>query len=101
MSPYIAAFIFPSILTSLSVPPAENHPHSMMPPPSCFTIGIGGNEWCLVSSKQDALHSPKGAFSSTSQRFSMGLRSGLCGGQSMCENDVSCSLNHSFTIRAP
>ena len=38
------------------------------------------------------------AFSSTSQRFSVGLRSRLCGGQSMCENDLSCSLNHSFTI---
>ncbi|XP_050991633.1 leukotriene B4 receptor 1-like [Labeo rohita] len=37
-------------------------------------------------------------FSSTSQRFSMGLRSGLCGGQSMSEQDVSCSLNHSFTV---
>ena len=32
--------------------------------------------------------------------FSLGLRSGLCGGQSMCENDVSRSLNHSFTIWA-
>ena len=40
------------------------------------------------------------AFSSTSQSFSMGLRSGLCGDQSMCENDVSCSLNHSFTVWA-
>ncbi len=41
-------------------------------------------------------------FSSTSQRFSMGLRSdsGHCGGQSMCENYVSCSLNHSFPIWA-
>ena len=26
--------------------------------------------------------------------------SGLCGGQSMCENDVSCSLNHSFSMWA-
>ena len=32
--------------------------------------------------------------------FSLGFRSGLCGGQSMCENDVSHSLNHSFTIWA-
>ena len=31
-------------------------------------------------------------FSSTSQRLSMGLKSGLCGGQFMCENDSSCSL---------
>ena len=39
-------------------------------------------------------------FSSTSQRFLTGLRSGLCGDKSMCENDVSCSLNHSFTVWA-
>lgn len=32
--------------------------------------------------------------SSTCQRFSMGLRSQLCGGQSMCEMDGSCSPNH-------
>ena len=36
-------------------------------------------------------------FSSTSQRFSVGFRSGLCRDQSICENDVSCSLNHSFS----
>ena len=29
-----------------------------------------------------------------------GLRSGLCGGRSMCKNDVSCSLNHSCTVWA-
>ncbi|XP_051951468.1 dihydroxyacetone phosphate acyltransferase isoform X2 [Xyrauchen texanus] len=40
MSLYIAAFIFPSILTSLPVPAAEKHPHSMMLPPPCFTVGI-------------------------------------------------------------
>lgn len=39
-------------------------------------------------------------FSSTTQRFSMVLRSGLCGSQSMCENDVSCSMNHCFAIWA-
>ena len=33
---------------------------------------------------------------SSPARFSVGSRSGLCGGQSMCENDVSCSLNQSF-----
>ena len=33
MSLDIAAFIFPSILTSLPVPAAETHPHSMMLPP--------------------------------------------------------------------
>ncbi|XP_075931719.1 gamma-aminobutyric acid receptor-associated protein-like 2 isoform X2 [Anarhichas minor] len=39
MSLYIAAFIFPSILTSLPVPATEEHPHSMMLPP-CFTVGM-------------------------------------------------------------
>lgn len=29
---------------------------------------------------------------------SVGLRSGLCGGEPMCENDVSCSVNHSLII---
>ncbi len=32
-------FIFPSIATSRPVPAAEKHPHSMMLPPPCFTIG--------------------------------------------------------------
>lgn len=36
------------------------------------------------------------AFPSTSQRFSVGFRFGLCGVRSMCGNDVSFSLNHSF-----
>ena len=40
MSLYIAAFIFPSILTSLPVPTAEKHPHRMMLPPPCFTVGM-------------------------------------------------------------
>ena len=40
MSLYIATFIFPSILTSLTVPVAEKHPHSMMLPPPCFTVGM-------------------------------------------------------------
>ena len=39
MSLYIAA-IFPSILTSLPVPGTEKHPHSMMLPPPCFTVGM-------------------------------------------------------------
>jgi len=30
--------------------------------------------------------------------FKVDFRSELCGSQSMCENDVSCFLNHSFTI---
>ncbi len=32
-------FIFPSIATSRPVPAAEKHPHSMMLPPPCFTVG--------------------------------------------------------------
>ena len=35
-----ATFIFPLILASLSVPPAEKHPHSMMLPPPFFTVGM-------------------------------------------------------------
>ena len=40
ISLYFAAFIFSSILTSLPVPAAEKHPHSMMLTPTCFTIGM-------------------------------------------------------------
>ena len=36
----MAAFIFPSTLTSLLVPAAEKHPHSLMLPPPCFTVGM-------------------------------------------------------------
>ena len=59
MSLYIAAFIFPSILTSLPVPAAEKHPHSMMLPPPCFTVGVywPGDEQCLVSFKHQTWHS--------------------------------------------
>ena len=49
---YFAPFIFTSVLTSLPVPVAEKHPHSMMLPPPCFTKG-----WCQVSSRRDAWHS--------------------------------------------
>ena len=48
ISLYIAAFIFPSILTSLSVPAAEKHPHSMMLPPPCFTVGMVLAWWWAV-----------------------------------------------------
>ena len=37
---YFAPFIFTLILTSLPVPTAEKHPHSMMLPPPCFTVGM-------------------------------------------------------------
>ena len=37
---YLVRFIFPSILTSLPVPAAEKHPHSMMLPPPCITVGM-------------------------------------------------------------
>ena len=48
MSLYIAAFIFPSILTSLPVPAADKHPHSMMLPPPCFTVGMVLARWWAV-----------------------------------------------------
>jgi hypothetical protein len=37
---YFPLFIFASILTSLPVPAAEKHPHSMMLPPPCTTEGM-------------------------------------------------------------
>ena len=37
---YFSPFIFPSNLTSLPVPAAEKHPHSMMLPPPLFTVGM-------------------------------------------------------------
>ena len=36
----LAPFIVPSILTSLPVPAAEKHPHYIMLPPPCFTVGM-------------------------------------------------------------
>ncbi len=48
MSLYIAAFIFPSILTSLPVPAAEKHPHSMMLPRPCSTVGMVLARWWVV-----------------------------------------------------
>ena len=48
MSLYIAAFIFPSILTSLQVPATEKHHRSMMLPPPCFTAGIVLARWWTV-----------------------------------------------------
>ena len=40
LSLHFAPFIFPLILTSLPVPAAKKHPHSMMLPPPCFTVGM-------------------------------------------------------------
>jgi hypothetical protein len=37
---YLAPSIIPSILTSFPVPADEKHPHSMMLPPPCFTVGM-------------------------------------------------------------
>ena len=35
-----ALSVLPLILTSLPVPAAEKHPHIMMLPPPCFTLGM-------------------------------------------------------------
>ncbi len=48
ISLYPAAFIFPSIATSRPVPAAEKHPHSMMLPPPCFTVGTVLDRWWAV-----------------------------------------------------
>ena len=40
ISLYFAPFTLTSILTSLPVPAAEKHPHSMMLPPPCFIVGM-------------------------------------------------------------
>ena len=42
---YLAPFIVPFILASLPVPAAEKHPHSMMPPPPCFMVGMVLDGW--------------------------------------------------------
>ncbi len=48
ISLYLTAFIFPSIATSRPVPAAEKHPHSMMLPPPCFTVGTVLDRWWAV-----------------------------------------------------
>jgi hypothetical protein len=40
ISLYFAPFIFPLIPSSLPVLAADKHPHSMMLPPPCFTVGM-------------------------------------------------------------
>ena len=78
-------FIFPLILMRLPVPATEKHPHSMMLPPPCFTVGMVSGflqTWCLafrpksyvlVSSGQKMLFlkvSPLRAFWQTPSRLS-------------------------------
>ncbi len=48
ISLYLASFIFPSIATSRPVHAAEKHPHSMMLPPPCFTVGTVLDRWWAV-----------------------------------------------------
>ena len=45
ISPYFALFNFHLILTSLPVPAAEKHPHSMILPPPCFPVGMVPVSW--------------------------------------------------------
>ena len=45
---YFAPHIFPSILTSATVPAHEKHPHNMMLPPLCFTVGMVFFGLCAV-----------------------------------------------------
>ena len=44
---FFAAFILYSTLTSLPGPAVEKHPHSIMLPPPCFTVGMA-KWWCVV-----------------------------------------------------
>ncbi|GBN19004.1 hypothetical protein AVEN_263211-1 [Araneus ventricosus] len=47
--------------------------------------------------KEDSFH-PLFPCQSTSNRFAMGLKSGLCGSKFKCENELSCSWNQLPTI---
>ncbi|GBN62772.1 hypothetical protein AVEN_58561-1 [Araneus ventricosus] len=47
--------------------------------------------------KEDSFH-PLFPCQSTSHRFAMGLKSGLCGSKFKCENELSCSWNQFPTI---
>ena len=73
MSLYTAAFILPSIRTSLPVPAAEQHPHSMMLPPPCFTVGMVLAWWWAVPGFLQTWHlafTPKSSiFVSSDQRI--------------------------------
>ncbi len=59
ISLYLAAFIFPSIATSRPVPAAEKHPHSMMLPPPCFTVGTVLDRWWAVPGFLHTYHAIK------------------------------------------
>lgn len=48
ISLYFASFRFLSTLNVLPVPAAKNHPHSMMPLPPCFTVGMVLGRWWAV-----------------------------------------------------
>ena len=68
----IAAFIFPAILTSLPVPAAEKHSHSMMLPPPCFTVGMVLTWWWVVPSFLQTWHlafTPKSSLSHQTREF--------------------------------
>ncbi|KAK3575155.1 hypothetical protein QTP86_020941 [Hemibagrus guttatus] len=45
---YLAPSFFPSAQTSFPVPAEEKHPHNLMLPPPCFTMGMA-NDWPLLS----------------------------------------------------
>ena len=45
---YFSPFIVPSLFTSVPVPVAEKHPHRMMLPPPCFTVGMVLDGWWAV-----------------------------------------------------
>lgn len=51
MSLLIAAFIFPLIPTSLSIPAAEKDPHSMVLPP-CFIVGMVSDQVVEIFERQ-------------------------------------------------
>ncbi|MEQ2176134.1 hypothetical protein GOODEAATRI_024928 [Goodea atripinnis] len=101
MSLYIAAFIFPSIMTSLPVPAAEKHPHSMtlLPPPS-FTIGLV-LAWYVVTSKHDTWHSHQGVQSLSHQTkigsyLAFDVKQSLHQQNSVCYSSRGKNLN--FTL---
>ena len=67
ISLYFVPFSIPSTLTSPPVPAAEKHPHSMMLPPHCFTIGVVLGRWCFY---------PDMALIIETKRFNLGFING-------------------------